>query len=86
MAIEPTPLTAEEQPKPRQRYDWTKIQLGEWQRWMDLTGEDVSSEHAKQRSERIRLAAIAYGRAHGMRVESRRQTWQTLDLRFIATR
>ncbi len=67
---------------PRTRYDWSKIVIGEWQRWLDLN-PDVPQAESTVAAERVRLAARDYAGRHGLRVESRRLNHShVLDLRF----
>lgn len=82
MTISPTPVP-DDRPS-RVRYDWDRIDLGEWQNWLDRRGtEDLTDAEALKQATRVRLAARDYARRHGMRVESRRlEHGRVLDLRF----
>lgn len=85
MTISPNP--APQDRGHRKRYDWSRIVLGEWQNWLDVSGDEtLTDEEALKRATRIRLAARDYAVRHGMRVESRRlKHGRILDLRFSAT-
>lgn len=88
MTITPQPVPPDDVPAERTRtqvrYDWDAVVLGQWQRWVDLTGQDVDYADALRQCTRVRLAAKWYADHHGLTLQSRRQRkGQLLDLRFI---
>lgn len=87
MTITPSPVPPDETPAERTytraRYDWGSVVPGQWQRWLDLTGEDVTDTEAMRQCTRTRLAAKWHADHNNLRLESRRtRKGRTLDLRF----
>ncbi len=83
MTISPIPLPPDSSPRTRSTYNWASIEIGQWQRWLDLTGTDVSDDEARRRSDRIRVAARWHARHNGLKVESSSEDkGRLLDLRF----
>jgi hypothetical protein len=67
----------------RRRYDWSSVQLGEWQCWQDLTGQDFTDSEALYEATKVRVAAKWYADNNGLRLQSRRLDYgRILDLRF----
>jgi hypothetical protein len=74
MTITPTPVPDDWTPPPahaRGRYDWTCIQLGTWQSWLNLPDE-VTDADAMRACTRIRVAAIDHAKRNGLTVRSSR--------------
>lgn len=64
-------------------YDWGSVVPGEWQRWLDLTTEDITDDEAMRQCTRIRVAAKWHADHNGLTLQSRRQhKGRLLDLRF----
>lgn len=99
MTFTPTPVPAEDRPRDEDRrryaYAWDAIQLGVWQRWLDLhTAEgrtawelppdrELTDVEAMRHCTRIRVAAKWHADTHQLKVESRRKDHgRILDLRF----
>lgn len=82
MTISPQP--APQTPR-RARYDWASIELGTWQRWLNLTGELLTDDEARKAAARVRLAGRDYAQRHNLTMASRReQGGRILDLKFEA--
>lgn len=66
----------------RANYDWSGIEYGVWQNWVDLPdGTDRTT--AKLACNRFHVAALRYARANGLTCESHRSNnGRTLDMRF----
>lgn len=83
---QPVPPERVDPPEPARSttsYDWESMKPDTWQRWQDLTGDQVTNEEALRAATRIRVAAIEWGKRHGYDVKSRRWSHgRILDLRF----
>lgn len=89
MTIAPIPTPPEraaendQRARSRVRYDWSSVQLDEWQTWQDRTDEEIDDAEALRSATRIRVAALDHAARHGLKVESRRKDHgRVLDLRF----
>lgn len=84
----PSPLPPDREPpaersRSRTSYDWASIELGVWQCWLDLRGQDIDNAEALRQCTRVRVAALYHARSRGLTVASRRiEHGRVLDLRF----
>lgn len=68
----------------RTRYDWTRVEVGRWQNWLEL-GEDASDGEARRRSQNLITAARDWASRNELRVQTRRfDLGRTVDLLFTS--
>ncbi len=67
------------------RYDWSRVQVGEWQNWItiDPTDSSVTNAEALRRYANIRSAAREWAMRNGLDVQTRRVNHgRVVDLLF----
>lgn len=82
--ISPTAAPADRTIGRPRRYDWSKVQVGEWQNWISPDpSEDVTDAEAFRRFVNLKNSARDWAGRQGLRVQTRRiDHGRTSDLLF----
>ncbi len=82
--ITPTTPASGRRPGPPRRYDWDKVEVGEWQNWISpQAGESITDAEARRRFVNLRNSAREWAGRNGLFVETRRVNHgRFVDLRF----
>jgi hypothetical protein len=86
MLIGPAPAPQARQRHASRRYDWSKVQIGQWQNWISPEPSEpvITDAEAHRRYMNLRNSAREWALRRGLRVQTRRRDGgRILDLRFV---